>query len=261
MTDVQQTLKVIFMEAAKVFGKDQSKKMIEELPETTVKAEKEEKQKDEKATKRIQRMTPTLANKLKAELVKVGITFSSDEKAEKKELDKSKKEFTSYVEDLTNDDFTAKPLEKHMEDFANSKKPATTATTAAVESTSTTPKKSAKTEKAKKTEAPKKKESTTIPSSGPSNAATIHDVSLEELQALEMVATPSDDQTGVLWDADNGRWVRGPPQDDDEDLTEKTFQGKTYAIGDITGRVYETTDDRDIFRGYVGVGTFSELKV
>lgn len=257
MADVQKTLEVIFIEAAKVFGKEKSKQMIETLTETVKAETKETKPKKENSkpkkenSGRITRMTPTLANKLKAELVKVGITFSNDEKEEKKQFDKFKKEFTSYVEELTNDDFTAKPLDKHMEDFANSKKPVETTTT------NTAPKKAEKVEQKTEKAAPKK-ESTSIPS-GPTNAANIHDVSLEELQAIEMIATPENGPIGVYWDADEGRWVRGPERDDDEDMTEKKFQGKTYAIGDKTGRVYEVTDDRDIFAGHIGVGAFKDL--
>ena len=246
MADVQKTLEVIFIEAAKVFGKEKSKKMIEELTETTTKAEKKESKPKEESSKRISRMTPTLANKLKAELVKASVTFSNDEKEEKKQFDKFKKDFATYVEELTNDDFTAKPLDKHMEDFANTKKPAETTTVA--------PAKVAKPKKAPK------KESTSVPS-GPSNVAVIHDVSLEELHAIEMIATPADGPIGVYWDADDGRWVRGPKQDDDEDMTEKTFEGKTYAIGDTTGRVYEVTDNKDIFVGYIGIGNFKDLTV
>lgn len=238
MSNIETTLKVIFLEAAKVFGKEQSEKLLIEAFPIVAKPVKEEKKTEDKTEKRIGRMTATIANKLKAELVKVGVKFTDNEK---KELDKFKKEFTSYVNDLTNDDFTSKGLEKHMEDFAKLKIP-----------TSAAPAEEKK---------PKIESGTTTPfSAGPSNVAHVEDLSLKELQSVEMIATP-DKFVGVFWDGDKGRWIRGPEQDDDEDLTEKKFKGKTYGIGDKTGRVYELTDNKDIFVGFVGVGAFKDLKL
>jgi hypothetical protein len=263
MANVKQTLEDIFMKAAEVFGKDESEKLLTKVFKETKAEEKANTKEEEKSNKRISRMTPTLANKLKAELVKAGTTFSNDDKTEKKEFDKFKKEFTSYVEDLTNDDFTAKGLEKHMEDFANSKKPVVVNNTA-VEKEETAPAPApapAKVEKKQRKKATEKLDVEVKAPPGPTNAANIETLTLEKLQSIEMIATPNDGPIGVYWDAVDGRWVRGPDQDDDEDMTEKNFQGKTYAIGDKTGRVYEVTDDRDIFAGFVGLGAFKELKV
>lgn len=282
MATMQTTLETIFAEAAKAFGKTEAEKLLNKVFENE-KPVKEEKPKAEKpkaeTTKRISRMTPTLANQLKAELIKVGLTFPDDDK---KEFDKMKKEFVAHVDGLTDDDFTAKGLADHMRDFANLKKPA-----GAVEEK---PKKGKakkedpppeKKEEEAKAEKPKKgktKKEDAAPApvekkktmweemnevkapSPPSNAANINTLSLEELQGIDMLATPEGGPVGVYWDADDGRWVRGPSQDDDEDLVEKTFKGKTYAIGEITGRVYETTDDRDVFVGFAGVGAFREFK-
>ena len=279
MANYQTTLETIFMEAAKVFGKTEAEKLLNKVFDNE-KPAKEEKPKAE-TTKRISRMTPTLANQLKAELIKVGLTISDDDK---KEFDKIKKEFVAHVDGLTDDDFTAKGLADHMRDFANLKKPAPAPGSAAAGGGEEKPKKG-KTKKedppAEKKEEPKKgkaKKEDAAPAPAekkktmweemnevkapppPSNAANIHDLTLEKLRAIDMLATPDGGPVGVYWDADDGRWVRGPEQDDDEDLIEKKFKGKTYAIGETTGRVYETTDDRDVFVGFAGVGAFRDLK-
>lgn len=275
---MQTTLETIFMEAAKVFSKADAEKLLNKVFETEkpVKEEKKPKKADApktETTKRISRMTPTLANQLKAELIKVGMTISDDDK---KEFDKMKKEFVAHVDGLTDDDFTAKGLADHMRDFANLKKPAP------VEKKEEAPAEKPKKGKAKKEDPPAEKKEE--PKKGkaaaadkkkktmweemnevkapppPSNAATIDDLTLEELQGIEMLATPEGGPMGVYWDADDGRWVRGPIQDDDEDLVEKKFKGKAYAIGETTGRIYETTDDRDVFVGFAGVGAFRDLK-
>lgn len=286
MANMQTTLETIFMEAAKVFGKTEAEKLLSKVFENE-KPAKEEKPKAE-TTKRISRMTPTLANQLKAELIKVGLTFPDDDK---KEFDKMKKEFNAHVDGLTNDDFTAKGLADHMRDFANLKKPAPAPGSAAAgggeEAKAEKPKKG----KAKKEDPPpEKKEEEEKPKKGkakkedaapapaekkktmweemnevkapppPSNAANIHALTLDELRAVKMLAAPEGGPVGVFWDADDGRWVRGPEEDDDEDLTEKKMNKKTYAVGDITGRVYETTDDRDVFVGFAGVGAYRDLK-
>ena len=262
-----------------MFGKTEAEKLLNKVFDNE-KPAKEEKPKAE-TTKRISRMTPTLANQLKAELIKVGLTISDDDK---KEFDKIKKEFVAHVDGLTDDDFTAKGLADHMRDFANLKKPAPAPGSAAAGGGEEKPKKG-KTKKedppAEKKEEPKKgkaKKEDAAPAPAekkktmweemnevkapppPSNAANIHDLTLEKLRAIDMLATPDGGPVGVYWDADDGRWVRGPEQDDDEDLIEKKFKGKTYAIGETTGRVYETTDDRDVFVGFAGVGAFRDLK-
>jgi hypothetical protein len=256
MSNVQQTLEMIFMEAAKVFGKEDSEKLLTKVF-ADAKVEEKSKKEEEKSNKRIPRMTPTITNKLKAELVKAGVTFSNDEKLEKTEMKGFKTELTSYVDSLTNDDFGAKALQYHIEDFAQTKKPSSAPAPA--------PAKEEKPKKSKKVEVTKVDEDSTIISTGPSNAATIETVDLEQLRDLQnkkLLATPSStNKVGVYWDAENGRWVTGPNQDDDEDMTEKNFQGKTYAIGDNTGRVYEVTDNKDIFVGFAGVGVFKDLKV
>lgn len=185
-------------------------------------------------TKRIARMSPTLTNQLKAELIKIGIVFIEDDK---KQVELLKKEFTRYIDNLSEGDFTAKDLASHMRDFANTKKPA--------------PEK----------EEPVKK--VAIPTL--SNAAAITDVDIDELRAIKMVAKPGvlpegRKWNGEFWDGDEGRFVRGPAREDDE-VTPIKFNGKDYSYESGSFRVYEDIDGKDVFVGYVGVGQFRDMKV
>jgi hypothetical protein len=256
MADIKSTLENIVRECVKALGYDEVLRLVESAKPAVAaapapKKEKEKEPLDDKK-KRIPRMTPTLANQLKAELAKVGLKIGDDDK---KEFDKLKKEFTSYVDEMTDDDFTAngKGLTDHMREFANRKKPGGSAAAGNGDEKTVEKKKPAK--KAAKTVEPPKD------LAPPSNAAAIEDVSLKELQAITITASPTGEQTGVYWDADNGRWVRGPDADGDEDVEETKFEGKTYVVGLSSGRVYEETDNRDVFQGFVGVGRFKTMKM
>ena len=262
MADTKMTiLENIFREMITVIGYDKAQEIMNSTKNTEDKPKAEKPKKVEtveEKKKRIPRMSPTLTTQLKTELTKVGLKYSDDDK---KEFEKVKKEFVTYVDDLTDDDFTGKGLTDHMRDFTDTKKPAT-------EKPKTEEKpKEADTKTVKTEEKPKKaskkaeKVKTAEPVDSPSNAAQIHDLSLTELQAIEMVATPAGDVAGTYWDADNGRWVRGPDAVSDEDIVEKKFQGKTYMVGEKSGRVYEETDNRDVFHGFVGVGKFKDMKM
>jgi hypothetical protein len=187
-------------------------------------------------TKRIARMSPTLTNQLKAELIKIGIVFIDDDK---KQVEFLKKEFTRYIDTMSEGDFSAKDLARHMRDFANTKKPAPE----------------------EKEEVPPKK--VAIPTL--SNAAAITDVDIDELRAIKMVAKPGvlpDGRkwNGEFWDGDEGRFVRGPPREDGDGNHVK-FNGKDYYYEAGSFRVYEEVDGKDVFVGYVGVGQFRDMKI
>lgn len=259
MSDHRMTImENIFREMIGVIGQDKAleilNSMLQKL-EVTPKAEKkkvEEKPKDEEKKKRIPRMSPTLATQLKTEMGKVGVKINEDDK---KEFDKIKKEFVTYVDDLTDDDFTAKGLADHMRDFADSKKPAEKPVEEKV--VKTTEKKKAEKKVVKKAE-----DKPVMTDDVPTNAANIVALTLDELRSVSMLATPGDKAPkGVYWDGGEGRWVRGPESDSDEDLVETTFSGKTYMVGEVTGRIYEETDDRDVFHGFVGVGKFRDMSM
>jgi len=49
-------------------------------------------------------------------------------------------------------------------------------------------------------------------------------------------------------------------EDADEDLEEISFKKKTYVVGLRTKRVYEPTDDKDTFVGFLGIGEFKDMK-
>jgi hypothetical protein len=85
------------------------------------------------------------------------------------------------------------------------------------------------------------------------------DVTLKELQNIEMTSTGETPDT--FWDADKGRFVKGPEPEDDEDFDEVTFESKKYVVGVKTGRVYEAHDSGDVFAGFKGVGKFKKMKV
>jgi len=64
---------------------------------------------------------------------------------------------------------------------------------------------------------------------------------------------------GVYWDTDKKRFVKGPDAVDDEDVTEVTFEGSTYMVGETSKRVYMVAEDNDVFVGFAGVGKFTAM--
>ena len=207
--------------------KEETKK--EEKPKKEDKPKKEETKKEEKE-KRIKRMSPTLAGQLKTALGNVGIDVTD---ANKKGLDKLKKDFVDFIEKLDDETWRASGLVDHMRHFAASKAPKPT-----VEATKE-PEKVPVIEKVTETR-------------------EVTDMTLDELKEIGLL-TPID-TPGVFWDGDNGQFVTGPAEED-EDFDEVTFEGKKYAIGEKTNRVYEARDDKDIFVGFKGIGKFKSLTV
>jgi hypothetical protein len=210
--------------------KEQKKleKLLEKEPRAVIVTKKEEPKKvesvnvNEKKEKRIKRFSPVMAGQLKTALDNVKVEMN----------DKLKKEFQQYIEDLTDDDYTKNGLADHMRAFANLQAPPT----------ETEP------------EAKEEEESVTMKNV---DDKVVVDVTLKELQTISMTA--SIEPTGTFWDADNGRFIKGPESDDDEDFEEKTFEGTKYVVGEKTGRVYEARDTGDVFVGFIGVGKFKKL--
>jgi hypothetical protein len=53
-----------------------------------------------------------------------------------------------------------------------------------------------------------------------------------------------------------------PEEVEDEDMTEVTFKGVKYVVGDISKRVYIADEDEgDQFVGFLGMGKFAEMKM
>lgn len=139
--------------------------------------------------------------------------------------DELKKEFLKYVDDLTDDDWKkdGKTYADHMRDFAKLKTPAT--------------------------EAAIEEETVDV---------FVHTLPISDIKKIGML-TPID-KIGQFWDADNGRFVTGPVEDDDEDFGDPVKMGdKEYIIGERTGRVYEVRESGDVFAGFIGIGKFKEL--
>jgi len=212
----------------KLLAKPETKK---ETKKVTKKEEpKKETKKEEAKEKRIKRFSPVMTTQLKSALenVKVDIT------------DKLKKEFQQYVEDLTDDDFRKEGLADHMRAFAKMKAPVE-------ETTADYPDGGMAGASAPESEDEVEDEEKPEPTS----------VTLKELQSISTVADV--DPIGTFWDGDNGRFVKGPDADDDEDFEDVTFEDISYVVGEKTGRVYEARESGDVFAGFIGIAKFKNM--
>lgn len=225
----------------------------EEKPKTEEKKAKVEKKPKTENKPRLSRMIDSVLTELKSKFKDAEVQYVDDYKGQ----------FKDYVNGLDDKDYTSKSLTEHMLDFANTKKPAPVAETKTEEKVvkvEEKPKKEKKTTK-KKEEPVVNKE--TLPTTAASNAVEdVVQLTVEELQKIEMIATPGGVFEGKYWDADNGRYVSGPPAVKDEDLVEIGLGKKSYMVGEKSLRVYVEPEDgsADVFVGYVGVGQFKEMK-
>jgi len=204
----------------------QPKKVEEKKPEPKKVEEKE---------KRIKRFSPVMAAQLKTALEAVKVVMT----------DKLKKSFQQFVEEMTDDDFRKEGLADHMRSFAKLQ--------AAVEDTGA----GVGFHLMKPIDESDSESECSMGAVVMGATATVVDVTLKELQGIGMTATI--DPTGTFWDADNGRFVKGPEADDDEDFEDAKFEGKAYVVGEKTGRVYEARDSGDVFAGFIGVGKFKKM--
>ena len=204
-------------------------KKTEEAPKAPKKGKKEEAEAEsDKAEKRIKRMSPTLQKQL-AEVLSRAHLEASEER---------KRAFLVFIEGLTDDEFKAKGLIDHMRDFAKS------ANDAAGPDWGGGGGGGPQFDAAPKEEAAKDERDATT-------------VSLEDLQAIKTTATI--EPVGTYWDADAGRYVKGPDADADEDCDPVSFEGKEYVVGEKTGRVYLEVNNKDVFQGFIGVGKFKTM--
>lgn len=210
-----------------LFSKHISLEKVNEIVNDVYKPKNEVVEPAKKVTEKntnISRFSKATLNQLKAELIKVGITFTDD-----KEVEKFKKEFTKHANSMDKETYSSKKIEDHMKDFAETKKPITHS----------------------------------IPENINSNIYTTVQVTLDELQKNNhLIVVGSDGPQHKFWDSLVGKFVVGPDSDDeDNDITVKR-NGKTYYVGKRSGRVYEKTDDddeEDKFVGYAGVGKFKDI--
>jgi len=193
--------------------------------------EKEKPAVKEVAEKRIKRFSPAMSTQLGTALEKEKLSLT----------DKFKKEFTTYIEELPDNEFRADSLAEHMRKFAELKSDAAGRASTGAGAAS------------------KKLEDEEPPHLEADEAAAAPTVTLkpEEMAKLKMlVATPDAE---VMWDGAAKRHVKGPAMDEDEDMSEVLFKGNTYVVGDKTGRVYEAKEEGDVFMGFKGVGLFKTM--
>jgi hypothetical protein len=202
---------------AAAFAKTKSKpsKVTESKPEL----------KETKKESRIPRISPKNLEILKKELRRVGVEQLDD----KKILDGFKSQFRSYVDTLTDDDFTAKDLLGHMETFATT-----------LQSSRTPPE--------------------SVPELECNDIAQLPQEYIEKytdrfVRGLLPAKT-------VVFDKQEGKWV-GPAEDNDEWNIQITQDGIKYVVGERTKRVYRVNSDDvgDVFVGFAGIGKFKHIKL
>ena len=117
--------------------------------------------------------------------------------------------------------------------------------------------------KARAEAAEAKKSAKKVEEDAPAKTDEINILTIEELKMLNL--KPNTEKVGVFWDEDNVRHVTGPPANNEEEMTEFVFKGKTYNIGDDTYRVYSefgAAANREIyFLGFAGIGPFAKMKI
>ena len=213
-----------------VYKPTTTKKSVEVVVEkTTTKKEK---------NSNVTRFSAVMLKQLKVDLIKVGVTFNDD-----KELENFKKECTKYLNSMDKETYLTKKIEKHITDFANTKK---------VESSE---------EETSKTKKINIESSSNIGET--SNVeSNIIQVTLQELQANKnLIAVDTKGPQSTFWDFEKGQYVTGPDSDSEDEDTVVKKDGKTYYVNKKSGRVYEqgVGDDEDKFVGFVGVGKFEQL--
>lgn len=178
--------------------------------------------------KRIPRMTKSIEGFLIAAMKKVNVVY--DEK-------KTKQEYKAFVDSLSESQWKDNTShEDWTREFALSKKPRAGAGYDIAAERATEGK--------------------------PINKEEVHIV-LSHAELKQIVKLSPMDDPAKYFDGSTGKFVTGPLEDNDEDMTEpQEFEGKMYSIGESTGRVYLVTDDEpDKFVGFAGVGKFKKFDI
>lgn len=214
----------------------------EEKPKAEPVEKKEEekpKKADPKKEKNLNRFTPAM----KTELTKVL-------KAHDVELtEELRKEFIDHLNGLEADEYTKVNLTAHMETFAKSKG-------APEEKQEDPPAKVGGSPFAGNDDPPDLNKLSNAHSYDLSKLIKyVSSDNLEEMKKTEILKPVGN---GNYWHAKSGMWYF---ENGDEDVNDVVFDGKTYGVNSVNKRVYQTTDDKDLFVGFVGVGPFKKMKV
>jgi len=214
------------------------KKDAEVAPKKEEEKPVEKKKADPKKEKNLNRFTPAM----KTELTKVL-------KAHDVELtEELRKEFIDHLNSLEAEEYTKVNLTAHMETFAKSKgKP------------------DEKEEPAKVGGSPFAGQDDPPDLNKLSNAHSydlsklIKYVSSDKLEEMKKTEILKPIGNGNYWHAKSGMWYF---ENGDEETTDPfEFEGKTYVVNEVNKRVYQTTDDKDLFVGFLGIGQFKKMKV
>jgi hypothetical protein len=220
-------------ETKKTTTKKEEKPKAEPVEEKPKKAET-------KKEKNLNRFTPAM----KTELTKVL-------KAHDVELtEELRKEFIDHINGLEADEYTKVNLTAHMEAFAKSKG-------APEEKQEEPPAKVGGSQFAGYDDPPDLNKLSNAHSYDLSKL--IKYVSSEKLEDMKKTEILKSVGNGNYWHAKSGMWVF---ENGDEETTDPfEFEGKTYVVNELNKRVYQTTDDKDLFVGFLGVGQFKKMKV
>lgn len=82
---------------------------------------------------------------------------------------------------------------------------------------------------------------------------------LEHNELVKLKSLIDGYSAGVYWDPSGKRFVSGPDATDDDDVDEVEMDLIKYSVCEANGRVYEMTDDGDVFAGFKGVGKFKNM--
>jgi hypothetical protein len=219
-------------ETKKTTTKKEEKPKAEPVEEKPKKAET-------KKEKNLNRFTPAM----KTELTKVL-------KAHDVELtEELRKEFIDHINGLEADEYTKVNLTAHMEAFAKSKG-------APEEKQEEPPAKVGGSQFAGHNDPPDLNKLSNAHSYDLSKMIKyVSSDNLEEMKKTEILKPVGN---GNYWHAKSGMWYF---ENGDEDVDDVEFNGKTYGVNSVNKRVYQTTDDKDLFVGFVGVGQFKKMKV
>ena len=146
--------------------------------------------------------------------------------------EKTFKDFKTYINDLTDDDFKSCNLNEHANKF--------------IEYIKTSSETEEKTEVVSEKKQPVEVSIEDVRKT--SDDYIIVGVTVNQIKAVDVT-----NATDVI--------VNVPDDDDDGDVEEVKFNGHDYVVTAKHGRVYKVHDSGDIFQGFIGLGDFADMKL